>query len=160
MRVVRFLVASAAAILLVCAASPAWAQSAPPAGDACSLLTQAQVSAVLGVPVGHGERVVPSSPLLCGWEQPGSSVANSKRVMVAIIRLDQFTQEKTPLPGIKETSASGIGDDAHYMTTPGFGTGLSVKKGSRAFKVRVYGFSLQQIEAMEKRLAQDILAKL
>lgn len=160
MRLKRFLPGTFGALLLFCAASSGWAHSPAPPGDACTLLTQAQVSAVLGVPVGAGERVVPSSPLMCGWAQPGGPTATSKRVVVAIITIDQFTHEKSPLPGITETSVGGIGDEAHYMTTPGFGTGLSVKKGNYAFKVRVYGYSLDQIKAMEKTLAQDILAKL
>lgn len=127
--------------------------------DACSLLSATEVSSVLGLSVGAGQRVVASSPLLCGWEPGGSSV-NSKRVVAAIIKVDQFTHEKTPLQGITETQASGIGDEAHYMTTPGFGTGLSVKKGSFAFKIRVYGFPLDQVEAKEKALALDTLKKL
>ena len=160
MHLKRFLAGTAGTLLFFCAASSSLAHPPTPPGDVCSLLTQAQVSAVLGVPVGAGERVVPSSPLMCGWAQPGGPTATSKRVVVSIITIDQFTHEKTPLQGITETSASGIGDEAHYMTTPGFGTGLSVKKGSYAFKVRVYGYSLDQIKAMEKTLAQDILAKL
>jgi hypothetical protein len=54
----------------------------------------------------------------------------------------------------------GLGDDAHYITTPGFGTGLSVKKGSFAFKVRVYGFSDDVVKLKEKELAQGVLTKL
>jgi len=157
----KSLLAEMVAILsLICAGSPAWAQPAPPT-DACSLLTPAQVSAALGVSVGAGQRLVPTSPLLCTWEQTGASGPNSKKVMASIIRIDQFAHEKTPLQGITETQASGIGDEAHYMTTPGFGTGLSVKKGNYAFKIRVNGgFSLDQTEAIEKKLAQDALAKL
>jgi hypothetical protein len=71
-----------------------------------------------------------------------------------------FSHEKTPLQGISEETVSGLGDDAHFMTTPGFGTGLSVKKGGFAFKVRVYGFPLRQIKEKEKTLAQQALAKL
>jgi len=160
MRWKRLLAGTTGTLLSFCAVSPAWAHPPTPPGDACSLLTQARVSAVLGVAVGAGERVVPSSPLMCGWAQPGGPTATSKKVVVAIITVDQFTHEKSPLPGIAETSESGIGDEAHYMTTPGFGTGLSVKKGNYAFKVRVYGYPLDQIKAMEKTLAQDILAKL
>lgn len=157
----RSLLAQTAGILfLICAGSPAWARPAPPA-DACSLLTSAQVSAALGVSVGTGQRLVPTSPLICGWEQTGASSADSKKVMASIIRIDQFAHEKTPLQGITETQAAGIGDEAHYMTTPGFGTGLSVKKGNYAFKIRVNGgLSLDQIEAIEKKLARDVLGKL
>lgn len=129
--------------------------AAPPT-DACSLVTAAQVSAALGVPIGAGERIVPSSPKLCGFGGAGAA----KRVVTAIITPDMFDHEKHPLQGIKEEQLSGVGDDAHYMTTPGFGTGLSVKKGSFAFKVRVYGFPVEQVEQKEKTLAQEILAKL
>lgn len=129
--------------------------AAPPT-DACSLVTAAQVSAALGVPIGAGERIVPSSPKLCGFGGAGAA----KRVVTAIITPEMFDHEKHPLQGIKEEQLSGVGDDAHYMTTPGFGTGLSVKKGSFAFKVRVYGFPLEQVEQKEKTLAQEILAKL
>lgn len=99
---------------------------------------------------------MPSSPKLCGFGGAGAA----KRVVTAIITPDMFDHEKHPLQGIKEEQLSGLGDDAHYMTTPGFGTGLSVKKGSFAFKVRVYGFPVEQVEQKEKMLAQEILAKL
>ena len=136
-------------------ALPHAAFGAPPA-DACSLATPAQVSAVLGVHVGAGERIVPTSPKLCGFGGAGAD----KRVVLAIITPEMFAHEKHPLEGIKEEQAPGVGDDAHYMTTPGFGTGLSVLKGSFGFKVRVYGFPVQQVEQKEKALAQEILAKL
>lgn len=129
------------------------AQGAPPT-DACALVTPAQVSAVLGVTVGAGEHIVPSSTNLCGFGSPNAQ----KRVVTAIIKETMFMNEKTPLKGIAEESASGIGDEAHYMTTPGFGTGLSVRKGNFAFKVRVYGFPLDQIKAKEKALALNALA--
>lgn len=146
-------VASTAFVFLV--AAPHAALAAPPT-DACSLVSAAQVSAVLGIHVGPGERVVATSPKLCGF---GGATA-AKRVVTAIITPDMFAHEKHPLEGIKEEQAAGVGDDAHYMTTPGFGTGLSVLKGSFAFKVRVYGFPVQQVEQKEKMLAQEILAKM
>lgn len=158
MRLTTFLAGTAAIVFFICAGSPARAQPAPPT-DACSLLTQSQVSVALGISVGAGQPLVPTSPLNCGWEPTGASGPNSKRVIASIIRVDQFTHEKLPLHGITETQASGIGDEAHYMTTPGFGTGLSVKKGNYAFKLRVYGFPLDQVEAIEKKLAQNVLAK-
>lgn len=130
------------------------ASAAP--SDACSLLTPDQVSKVLGVVVGPGERVVASSPTMCGFGGAG----NAKRVVVALLKVDMFTHEKTPLQGVSEESVSGLGDDAHFMTTPGFGTGLSIKKASFAFKIRVYGFPLDQIKEKEKTLAQQVLAKL
>jgi hypothetical protein len=132
---------------------------AAPPSDACSLLTTAQVSDVLGVSVKSGDHVVATSPTMCGWSGPGGP-ANSKRVVASIISVDMFNHEKTPLTGIVETQAPGLGDDAHCMTTPGFGTGLSVKKGSFAFKIRVYGFSDDVLKQKERELAQKVLAKL
>lgn len=151
----RIVVAFASVVFAFLATTPRAALAAPPT-DACSLASAAQVSAVLGIHVGPGERVVPTSPKLCGF---GEATA-SKRVMLAIITPDMFAHEKHPLEGIKEEQAAGVGDDAHYMTTPGFGTGLSVLKGRFAFKVRVYGFPVQQVEQKEKMLAQEILAKM
>lgn len=52
--------------------------------------------------------------------------------------------------GIQEELAPGIGDQAHHMTTPGFGAGLSVRNGDFVFKVRVYGFPIEQVKAKEK----------
>jgi hypothetical protein len=145
----------AVAALVVVLAVPRAATGAPPT-NACALVTPEQVSAVLGVKVGPGELVVPSSPKLCGFGGAGAT----KRIMVAIITPEMFANEKHPLPGIKEETLSGVGDDAHYMTTPGFGTGLSVLKSGFAFKIRVYGFPIEQIHAKEKTLAQEVLAKL
>src|SRR5690348_8633208 len=128
--------------------------AAPPT-DSCALVTPAQVSAVLGVTVGAGEHIIPSNTTLCGYGGAGAQ----KRVVMAILKASMFAGEKTPLKGIQEESASGIGDEAHYMTTPGFGTGLSVRKGDFAFKVRVYGFPIEQVKAKEKALALNALTK-
>lgn len=155
MRRARIALAFASAAFVFLVAVPGTAFAAPPT-DACSLASAAQVSAVLGIHVGPGERVVPTSSKLCGF---GGATA-AKRVMLAVITPDMFAHEKHPLEGIKEEQASGVGDDAHYMTTPGFGTGLSVLKSGFAFKVRVYGFPVQQVEQKEKMLAQEILAKM
>ena len=141
-----------AAALIVFSASAAYA--APPT-DSCALVTPAQVSAVLGVTVGAGEHIIPSNTTLCGYGGAGAQ----KRVVMAILKVTMFAGEKTPLKGIQEESASGIGDEAHFMTTPGFGTGLSVRKGDFAFKVRVYGFPIEQVKAKERALALDALAK-
>ena len=61
---------------------------------------------------------------------------------------------------IAKTPVKGVGDDAYFIDTPGFGLGLNVKKGSSAFQVKVYGFSPEQIKIFEMTLAQDVLVKL
>jgi hypothetical protein len=141
--------------------------SGTPPDDACSLLTQARVSSVLGVSVGAGQPISPTNPRTCGWSQPNDANHTGKRVVFDVFGpigkltpMDRFTNGKTPIKGITKTPVSGIGDDAYFITTPGLGTGLNVKKGNSVFQIRVYGFSQDQIEAMEKALAQDALAKL
>jgi len=132
-----------------------------PANDACSLLTQAQVSAVLGVAVGAGQRVVPNGPKMCGWSEAGGSTLTRKKVVFTISNTNAFTRGKTPFTGITKTPVSGIGDDAYYVTASGLGTTLNVKKGNAAFSISVHGsgFSVDQIKAMEKTLAQHVLAR-
>jgi hypothetical protein len=138
-------------------------KAAPPT-DACSLLTQAQVSGALGISVAAGQHVFPNNPSTCGWGQEGPG---GKRVVVSIYTqlgrltpVDRFNSAKTPVQGITKTPVSGVGDDAVSVTTPGFGTGLIFKKGASAFDVRVYGFPLEQLKAKEKTLALDVIAKL
>lgn len=152
----RFAVGLAFFACFVFALSAAAPVFGTPPADACGLVTPAQVSAALGASVGPGERVVPTSPKLCGFGGAGAA----KRVVVALITPTMFAHEKHPLQGIAEEQAPGLGDDAHYMNTPGFGTGLSVLKGGFAFKIRVYGFPIEQVKAKEKMLARQVLAKL
>lgn len=136
--------------------------------DACSLLTQSQVSAALGIPMGAGQvippnvpgRPAPTSSKMCGWNQPGSDTPSAKRVVLAIMTTQSFATGKTPVQGITKAPVTALGDDAYYITTPGLGTGLNVQKGNFALQVRVYGFPEDQIKTMEKALADNALAKL
>lgn len=130
-------------------------------GDACSLLTQAQVSAVLGVPVDTGKRVIPNSTLMCGWSEHGGPTAISKRVVLTLSTPEKFTRGKTPFQGITKVPVSGIGDDAYFVTASGLGTTLNVLKGSSAFAVSVKGqFSADKVKEFEKGLAQNVLSRL
>lgn len=154
------------ALVLFAVGGPRLLYAAPPS-DACSLLTQAQVSAVLGVPVGPGQKLLPNSAALCGWEVPGQKGMDRKRVVLSIYTqigsltpAQRFNAAKTPIKGITKEPTSGVGDDAVFVTTPGFGTGLIFRKGDAAFDLRAYGFPLDQLEAKEKILAKDVLAKL
>jgi hypothetical protein len=155
-----------AAFLLLVVGSARVVQAAPPT-DACSLLTSAKVSAVLGVSVGAGEKIVPNSTTLCGWEVPGEKSLDRKRVVLSIYAqmgsrtpVQRFNAAKTPVPGVTKEPVSGVGDDAIFATTPGLGTGLIFRKGDAAFDLRVYGFPIDQLKAKEKALAQEVLGKL
>jgi hypothetical protein len=155
---------------IISAGSLLWAASG--LSDACSLLSQSRVSAVLGVSIGSGEYPGGSSPftgqpnrLLCQWSQPGNSFGG-KRVRLDLFGpigkltpVERFNNAKTPVQGIVKTPISGVGDDAYYIVS-GLNTSLYVKKGGSVFDIVVFGFPEDQIKAMEKTLAQDVLAKL
>jgi hypothetical protein len=159
--------AAALGVLGVLALTASRAAYATPPSDACSLLTPAQVTAVLGVSVAAGEKLAPGSAALCGWEVPGQKSMNRKRVVLSIYTrignltpVERFNDAKFPMQGIKKEPVGGIGDDAIFATTPGFGTGLIFRKGDGAFDLRVYGFPEDQIKAKEKELADCVIQKL
>jgi hypothetical protein len=146
--------------LALCLSAPAYA--APPM-DPCSLLTQAQVSAVLGTDVEPGKRVAPT---MCGWsaQQPNSS--NTKKVVLLMSNANAFGFAKTPVVSSESAApVSGICDDAVYSSPTGIKSGsataLYVKKGSSYFTVHVYGFPDQTtVMKLEKTLALDACSKL
>jgi hypothetical protein len=145
-----------AAIFIVGAAMAPSANAAPP-DDACSLLTQAQVSAALGASVGAGSYVTPTFKKTCTWTVAGGA----EYVTLMLEGLDAYQAGKVALTKtIVVTSVSGIGDDAYYLAV-GNNVGLIVKKGNVAFKVAVYDHSpLEKKQAMEKTLAQQVVSKL
>ncbi len=79
---------------------------------------------------------------------------------VTLASEQEFAASKISLnKRITNTPASGLGDDAVYVTVGKLAT-LAVKKGSVYFFLRVYGLPLDQIKAKEKTFALDVLAKL
>jgi hypothetical protein len=148
---------------------------AAPAGDACKLLTQAQVSSALGVEVEPGAVRLPGHPEFCIWREHGQSAALARNVQVSLLTERQYEVGKTPLPNIPKTPEGGIGDDAYFAKTPGIGYILTVKKGATYFRVEarpIPGFSHQKgsdaaeqaldekYKAVERAIASDILEKL
>ena len=128
--------------------------------DPCSLLTPAQVSAVLGVNVGPGKSLVST---ICGWAAPNQTPGVAvKKVTITIQKPQAFAYAKMPVnsKAITKTPVSGIGDDAVFGTTSGKFATLTVKKGDVVFGVHVDGFPLDQIEEKEKTLAKEIVTKL
>ena len=159
-RLMASLLATLGALLL---AGPPSAFAAPPAP--CTLLTAAQVSAVLGVSVGEGQ---PRLSTLCEWSEPGKSAPGSKKATLTLQNPQAFAFAKTPVPGggITKTPVSGVGDEAIFGTTANIAAVLTVKKGDVVFVVRVYGFPidagkpLEDVQAKEKTLALEIVSKL
>jgi hypothetical protein len=157
-----------AAFLFVALGSARVAHAAPPT-DSCSLLTPAQVSSALSVAVGIGKQ---EGQLDCEWDQPGWTMVRGVRVLLHILGpvgnltpVERFNTIKMPLPvaGITKTPLSGVGDDAVYVSRASSAPELTVKKGNTVFQISIQGLprnQINQIEAKEKALAQDVLAKL
>lgn len=147
-----------ASFILATAGSPAIC-AAPPANP-CTLLTSAQITSALGVPVGAGQGFMNK---ICKWSPatPEKGSAQPKKVMLTMLNAQHWSSTIMPVGnGIVKTHVSGLGDDAIYGTTPGLPTVLDVKKGNVAFQVVVVGFSSAENQAKEKVLAQNVLAKL
>jgi len=147
------------ALLVALGASAARTQPAAPT-DACTLLDSHQVGTVLGVPVSDGEHIVPDSVSSCGWMGPGGASIGSKKTVVSLLSARAFQTGKTPVKGVTETAAPGIGDEAYYVSMPPFGTALSVKKGGAYFQLRIAGFPAGQVRYLERELALRLLERL
>ncbi len=139
------------------------AYGASPANP-CALLTAAQVSAVLGVQVANGVRVVPK---LCDWSTASLLAPSPKKLSITFESVQAFEYSRTQIGnGITKDPVPGVGDDAFQGTTAKIATTLTVKKGDLVFVVHVWGFPidpgkpLEQVKAMEKTLAIEALAHL
>ena len=144
----------AIAFLAAVAAAPAVA--AQTASDACSLLTQAQVSSAVAAQVGPGQYVTPTFKATCTWVTTG--------IIVTLMTEgpDPFNAGKRPLsPAMQIVPAGGIGDDAYYVVI-GNMVSLLTKKGGTAFKTSVYCSKLPvaTLESMESTLARQVASEL
>lgn len=106
---------------------------ASPAPDACALLTQAQVTAALGVDVDAGKRPVASDPRICNWREQGKPEGPARNVMLTLIDAKEFAVVK------KLTSSNpaekGIGEEAVFSKSARLPIILSVRAGSQYFRI-------------------------
>ncbi|HLZ35098.1 MAG TPA: hypothetical protein VKP13_13870 [Nitrospira sp.] len=129
------------------------------AGEACTLLTQIQVSAALEVPVDAGTPI--GRPSACQWTGKGRfATLTITQPLAGKSAIDRFNAGKaSTLPGIITEPVSGVGDEAYYVyfsNTTRAGLGLVVKKGSSAFEIRVYGFDIDRAKSVAKTLCQTV----
>ncbi|HZH48782.1 MAG TPA: hypothetical protein VFD86_03345 [Nitrospira sp.] len=132
-------------------------------GEACTLITQIQVSAALEVPVGAGTPI--ASPSTCQWIGKGRfATLTITQPLGGKGPVDRFNAGKTStMPGITIEPISGVGDDAYYVyfsNTTRAGLGLVVRKGSSAFEIRVYGFDIDRAKSVAKTLCQTVAGKI
>lgn len=161
MRSKNSLAALIVAIFIVAAATAPSASAAPP-DDACSFLTQAQVSAALGVSVDAGSHMPPKYLRMCSWVQINVPTGG-KNVTLMLKTVNDFNNAKTSMAGPSSpiTPVGGIGDDAYYAAMGTRMVVLFAKKGNVAFNLTVGGgLPIDQQNAIEKTLALQILSKL
>jgi hypothetical protein len=147
--------------ILMCGAAWVPAANAALPGDACALLTSAQIGAALGVPVAAGAYVTPTFKKTCTWN---ATTAAGGYVTLMLQDVGGFEGGKKlgqmASTNISITSISGVGDDAYYLAV-GDQVGLIVKKGNSAFKVAVYAhMPIESKQAKEKTLAQQVVSGL
>ena len=133
--------------------------------DACTLLTQPEVSKALEITSLPGKRIIPSSPKLCMWSDDANNAAANRRATLQLVTISAFQLGKSN-SRITTESASGIGDEAYYETFRADSPILAVRKGSTAFHVRILNglklkpFTLDQEKSKEADLAKAAVAKL
>jgi hypothetical protein len=103
-------------------------------GDACKLLTAAQVSTALGVQVDEGAYIDATHPEFCIWRERGKHPMMAQNVEVHFMTARQFEAPKTG--PFAKGSESGLGDEAYWSYTAGVGFSLSIKKGSTYIRVQ------------------------
>lgn len=137
--------------------------------DACTLLTQAQVSTATGVSVGSGTHVNDTFLKTCTWT-PAPTGTGVKAVTLNLQTSSFYdggkakTQQGLAVAGsdvsMSMIPASGLGDDAYFLKLPNI-MSLFVKKGTGSFKIAIYGKPpSKDIQSAEKELAQEVLTKM
>jgi hypothetical protein len=104
--------------------------------DACSLLTQAEVSTALGVTLDPGERPVPTETHICIWREHGKDQMRARNVRISLLNAGDFKGGR-PSPLLKaSTPEIGVGEEAYFTKAIGMVYLLSVKKGDVYFRVQ------------------------
>jgi len=130
--------------------------------DPCSLLTAAEVSAVLHITSLPGRPFL-GSKTVCIYSADTSNTIGEASVTLMVMSRAAFENGKVLDASIMHP-ASGIGDDA-YAVGSGSYLKLGVLKGNQAFSVTVVPgeknqVSLAQLQQMEEQLAKNALARL
>ena len=166
--------AALAAVVIAFATTLATADAAP-TNDACLLVTQAQVSAALGVAMGAGSHVTPTFLRTCTWNPSGNSGNGVGALTLYLQSADQYEAGKKMLEQMRTmakvekhgnsqpptiTPLSGLGDDAFYLDMANT-VSLIAKKGNVQFKLVIYGdLPADKKKAAEKTLALEVVSKL
>lgn len=162
-------ISAVCAAALLAAATQASAPFVPNAGhgtmrhlapDACSLLSDAQVTSTLEVTTLPGKHLSATSTAACIWSNEANAVEGRRvTLMIVSLRAFDFGKSSTSIP---TEPAPGVGDDAYYEVFRADSPVLCVKKGDVAFTVRVLdggkltSFTKEQKRSKEMTLAQAV----
>jgi hypothetical protein len=150
---------TATLLLVGCHSTPLPTPAHTEITDSCLVLTPAEISATLGVPIDPGHHVLASSSIMCSWPQTGASGEAAQKLVLNFSSLPSFQREKAATT-VVITPAAGIGDDAFYVTTD-LGTSLYIKKGNTAIAFSIHEkLPLATLMAEEKTLGLDATPRL
>lgn len=133
--------------------------------DACTLLTPVQVAAVVGGAVSDGTHVTPTFVKTCTWTPSGKSKLGSVTLNLQTAAFYDGGKRQATMAAAASGKGTGmkpasVGDDAYYFVISDQAA-LFVKKGAVSFKVAVYArIPVEEKEAMELKLAKEVVAKL
>ncbi|MGA8875751.1 MAG: hypothetical protein WCC25_16405 [Candidatus Korobacteraceae bacterium] len=153
----RFFALLALMTLLLSACHSSAQKPAAPVSDACEVLTPAEIGAVLGVSIDPGKHIPASAKVMCGWAQTGQTGEAATKLMLHFATQPYFQKEKAASGNVTVTPASGIGDEAFYVTSE-FGTSLFVRKGDTAIDFSIRDKSLPKNDLMAKERALGLKA--
>jgi hypothetical protein len=146
-----------AALAIACRAVAANADT-----DACTLLTDAQVSAAVGFTVAKGTHVTPTFVKTCTWSGSNSSGAQFVTLNLQTASFFDGAKKQGALMAAAggAMKPAGVGDDSFY-SVQGTQVMLWVKKGGNAFKIAVYKqIPVDQKQGMELTLAKAVVPRL
>ena len=130
--------------------------------DPCTLLTQAEVSAVVGQPVGPGLKDV--EPKTCDWQYPADGVPSiqaSITIQTGNTLADLCGPGDSAL-GLTVTTVAGVGDGACFEQLAGLGAGTNLTFSTHGQVITIAtvlgpAATPDQIEAADKALALAVL---
>lgn len=120
----------------------------------CALLTQTQVSSVVGATAGAGSPIANTG---CSWTTTGGP-----RIVVTVSLQSEkmFAAAKSSAPPkTTKTTISGVGDEAIFQGVQNFSS-LWVRKGTKVLLVRIYGLPVSESETKLKALATSAVSRL
>ncbi len=133
----------------LCCSPLAYSEAAP-----CDLLTQNQVSGVVGTSVGAGSPIANTG---CSWHATGRSKVT---VTVSMQSEKMFAGARAgAAPKMTKTPISGIGDEAIFTGLENF-CSLWVRKGTKFLLIRIYGLPVSEAQTKLKTLATNAVSKL